>query len=42
LKNKQNSLNRKLSINKNFLIGFISSITTAAMGYILRLIHLNY
>ena len=42
LKNKQNSLNRKLSINKNFLIGFISSITTAAMGYILRLILLNY
>jgi len=41
-KNKQNSLNRKLSINKNFLIGFISSITTAAMGYILRLILLNY
>jgi len=32
----------KLSINRNFLIGLISSIITAAMGYILRLILLNY
>ena len=30
------------TINRNFIIGLVSSITTAAIGYVIRLILLNY
>lgn len=40
--NLKKKLNRKLFDNKKFIIGLISSIITAAIGYALRLTLLNY
>lgn len=42
LKNKQIMLKHKLSTNGSFIIGLISSIITAGMGYLVRHILLKY
>jgi hypothetical protein len=41
-KNKQIILKQKLSTNRNMIIGLVSSIITAGMGYLVRHILLNY